>query len=78
MWLVYMTTDFFGRFLVSRNYKVQTAARVEGKSAVVLSGRSEASYRRFFIGQISGCSRSRFYWFVDEPQKLSLRSLQPP
>ncbi len=23
MWLFYMTTDFFGRFLESRNYKIQ-------------------------------------------------------
>ena len=42
---------FFGRFLESRNYKIQIVARVEGKSAVALSGITEASYPRFFIGR---------------------------
>ena len=31
-----MTTDFFGRFLVSRNYKIQIVAHVERKSVVTL------------------------------------------
>ncbi len=43
--------DFFSRFLLSRNYKIQVVARVGRKSAVVLSGRTEASYSHFFIGQ---------------------------
>jgi len=59
MWLFYTTADFFWGFLVSRNYKIQEVAHVEGKSAVLLSGRSEASWRHFFIGQIAGCSRAR-------------------
>ncbi len=41
---------FFSRFLESRNYKIQVVARVGRKSAVVLSGTTEASYSRFFIG----------------------------
>ena len=36
-------------------------AHVERKSAALLSGRSEASYWHFFIGQVSGSSRSRFH-----------------
>ena len=55
-----MTTDFFSRFLESRNYKIQIVALVEGKSAVVLSGIMEASYRHFFIRQSFNCSRSSF------------------
>ena len=55
-----MTTDFFLRFRLPRNYKVQIAAHVGRKSAVVPSGRSEASYRHFFIGQVLGSSRSSF------------------
>ncbi len=43
MWIVYTTTDFFSRFLVPRNYKIQIGVRVERKSAVLLSGRPEAS-----------------------------------
>ncbi len=46
-----MTTDFFSRFLLSRKYKVQVVARVGRKSAVALSGLTEASYSRFFIGR---------------------------
>ena len=46
-----MTSVFFGRFLLSRNYKVQTVARVGRKSAVALSGLMEASYPHFFVGQ---------------------------
>ena len=42
---------FFSRFLESRNYKIQVIARVGRKSAVVLSGTTEASYPRFFIGR---------------------------
>ncbi len=37
-----MTTDFFLRFLVSRNYKIQTVVHVEGKSLALLSGYLEA------------------------------------
>ena len=42
---------FFPRFLESRKYKIQVVARVGRKSAVVLSGLTEASYSRFFIGR---------------------------
>jgi len=48
--------DFFSRFLVSRNYKIQIVARVGRKSAVVLSGIIEASYSHFFIGRGFDCS----------------------
>ena len=78
MWIVYTTTDSFRRFLESGNYKIQIVAHVERKSAVVLSGRSEASYSHFFIGRDVNCSRSRFPLFVEKPQKLSLTSLQTP
>ncbi len=47
---------FFSRFLLSRNHKIQIVARVERKSAVVLSGTTEASYSRFFIGIDFNCS----------------------
>ncbi len=73
-----MHGDFFWGFLLSRNYKIQIVARVGRKSAVVLSGLMEASYRHFFIGQVSGSSRSKFLLLIDEPQKLTLTSLQPP
>ena len=43
---------FFPRFLLSRNYKIQIVARVEGKSAVALSGIVEASCSHFFIGRV--------------------------
>ena len=49
---------FFGRFLESRNHKIQIVARVGGKSAVLLSGLTEASYSRFFIGRGFDCSTS--------------------
>ena len=42
---------FFRRFLESRNYKIQIVVHVGRKSAALLSGRSEASYSHFFIGQ---------------------------
>jgi hypothetical protein len=42
---------FFSRFLLSRNYKIQIGGHVGGKSAVVLSGITEASYSHFFIGR---------------------------
>ena len=51
MWIFHMTSVFFGRFLLSRKYKIQIVARVGRKSAVVLPGVMEASYPRFFIGQ---------------------------
>ena len=38
-----MTTDFFLRFLVPRNYKIQMVVHVERKSVALLSGRLEAS-----------------------------------
>ncbi len=43
---------FFWRFLESRNYKIQIVAHVGRKSAVVLSGVTEASYSHFFIGRV--------------------------
>ena len=55
-----MTTDFFSRFLESRNYKIQIVAHVGRKSAVALSGIMEASYSHFFIGQGFNCSRGSF------------------
>ncbi len=50
MWLLLLAGDFFSRFLLSRNHKIQIVARVGRKSAVVLSGIMEASYSHFFIG----------------------------
>ena len=47
---------FFSRFLLSRNYKIQIVAHVEGKSAALLSGIMEASYSHFFIGRGFNCS----------------------
>ena len=41
---------FFWRFLESRNYKIQIGVQVGRKSAVVLSGTTEASYSHFFVG----------------------------
>ena len=73
-----MATDFFGRFLLSRNYKIQIVAHVGRKSVVVLSGRLEASYRHFFIGQVSGCSRGRFHCLSDEIPYFHLLSLLSP
>ena len=46
---------FFSRFLESRKYKIQIVARVGRKSAVALSGLTEASYSHFFIGQGFNC-----------------------
>ena len=46
------STDFFPRFLGSGKYKIQIVARVGRKSAVVLSGTTEASYSHFFIGRV--------------------------
>ena len=69
---------FFSSFLLSRNYKIQIVARVERKSAVVLSGIMEASYSRFFIGQGFELFTRQFPMFVEKPQKLSLTSLQAP
>ncbi len=73
-----MTTEFFSRFLVSRNYKIQIVAHVERKSVVVLSGIMEASYSHFFIGQVFDMFTQQFPVFVDRLQKLPLRSLQTP
>ena len=69
---------FCSRFLLSRNYKIQVIVHVEGKSAVILSGRLEASYRHFFVGQGFNCSRSSFRCSSRRPQKLPLTSLQAP
>ena len=71
-----MTTDFFSRFLVSRNYKIQMVARVGRKSAVVLSGIMEASYRHFVYRAKFQLFTQHFLVFVEKPQKLSLRSLR--
>ena len=51
MVLLQLACDFFPRFLESRNYKIQVIVHVGRKSAVVLSGSTEASYSHFFIGQ---------------------------
>ena len=51
MWLLLLACDFFPRFLESRKYKIQIVARVGRRSAVALSGLTEASYSRFFIGR---------------------------
>ena len=48
-----MTTDFFWRFLVPRNYKIQTVVHVERKSVVLLSGRLEASGVKSAWGEVS-------------------------
>jgi hypothetical protein len=69
---------FFLRFLESRNYKIQITAHVGGKSAVVLSGRSEASYSHFFIGRGFEKFTRQFPVSVDRLQKLPLTSLQAP
>ena len=69
---------FFWRFIESRNYKIQITAHVGGKSAVVLSWRSEASYSHFFIGQGFEKFTRQFPVFVDRLQKLPLTSLQTP
>ena len=69
---------FFSRFLLSRNYKIQIGVQVGRKSAVVLSGIMEASYSRFFIGIDFEKFAQHFLVFVEKPQTLSLRSLQPP
>ncbi len=63
---------FFPGFLLSRNYKIQIVARVGRKSVVVLSGITEASYSRFFIGLGFDCRPVDFL----ELQKLPLTSLQ--
>ena len=70
-----MTTDFFSRFLESRNYKIQITAPVGRKSVVVLSGRLEASYRHFVIGHSFNCSRYYFLvntmvWRLEGPETL--------
>ncbi len=63
---------FFSRFLLSRNYKIQIVARAGRKSAVALSGSTEASYSHFFIGLDSKCRPVDFL----KLQKLPLTSLQ--
>ena len=50
MVLLLLACDFFGRFLESRNYKIQVVAQVGRKSAVALSGIAEASHSHFFVG----------------------------
>ena len=58
MWLLLLACDFFSRFLLSRNCKIQIVARVGRKSAVALSGITEASYSHFFIGRGFDCQRA--------------------
>ena len=70
-----MTTDFVSSFLLSRNYKIQVIVHVGRKSAVVLSGITEAPYSHFFIGIDSDCFNCNFLVFVEKLQKLSLTSL---
>jgi len=70
-----MTTDFFLRFLVPRNYKIQKVVHVERKSVVLPSGCLEASWRHFFIRQSFGLFTQKILLFIDKLQKLSLRSL---
>ncbi len=62
---------FLWRFLGSRKYKIQIVARVGRKSAVALSGLTEASYPQFFIGR--GFEKFTRHFLV--LQKLSLTSL---
>ena len=69
---------FFRRFLESRNHKIQVVAHVGGESAVVLSGRLEASYWHFFYRARFQLFTQQFPVFVDRLQKLSLTSLQAP
>ena len=71
-----MVTDFFSRFLVSRNYKIQIVARVGRKSAVVLSGTTEASYPHFFVGR--GFESQRALLENVKPGKFVLIGLQSP
>ena len=61
---------FFGRFLESRNYKIQIVARVGRKSAVVLSGTMEASYPPFFC-------RARFRASTSTTRKRRARNICP-
>ncbi len=71
-----MQVFFFLRFLGSRNYKIQIVARVERKSAVVLSGTTEASYPHFFVGQ--GFESQRALLETVELGKFILTRLQSP
>ncbi len=71
-----MVTDFFSRFLVSRNYKIQRVARVGRKSAVAPSGTTEASYSRFFVGL--GFESRRALLETVKPGKFILIRLQSP
>jgi len=71
-----MVTDFFSRFLESRNYKIQVVARVGRKSAVAPSGLTEASCSRFFVGQ--GFESRRALLENVEPGKSILTRLQSP
>ena len=72
MWLFYVATDLFGRFLASRNYKIQMVVHVERKSVVLLSGCLEASRRRFFILIIVRVHEPTFYWL-----STSLKNCHP-
>ena len=62
---------FFSRFLLSRNYKIQIAAHVGRKSAVVLSGIMEASYSHFFVGLDFNSSRYYFLVFYREAKTIT-------
>ena len=70
-----MTSVFFGRFLLSRNYKIRIVARVGGKSAVALSGITEASYSHFFIGLGFDCSRHSGSRRIEFSQDYSYENL---
>ena len=65
---------FFSRFLLSRKYKIQIVAHVGRKSAVVLSGLTEASYSHFFVGIDFNCALLENV----RPGKLILIRLQSP
>ena len=68
--------DFFWRFVLQRNYKIQIVARVGRKSAVALSGTIEAAYPHFFIGL--GFESRRALLENVEPGKLVLVGLRSP
>ncbi len=71
-----MVTDFFWRFLLSGNYKIQVVARVGRKSAVAPSGLMEASRSHFFVGL--GFERRRALLENVKPGTFILIRLQSP
>ena len=74
--LLLLARDFFPGFVESRNYKIQRVAHVGRKSAVVLSGTTEASYPHFFVGR--GFESRRAPLENVELGKLVLTGLQSP